>query len=789
MKLRGKILQKGFAVFELFIILVVITGVVGVGYYVAKVRNGGILTSKAEVNKASEAKKLASSNTNAQKAESAARNYTFDVKKDSKTVLDSTISGQVAVGIHMNVDNDLTNVRFYVDGIERGKRDKIVKTGYREFYDWQTKDETNGKHKLSVKAVNKSGKEFQVYNAQTDTQEIEVTVDNGAKSRAGTSNNNAGGSSTGGSSSPNDNSSGSSSESAAEVTAKPKLTVSPGPLDGLAGSKSGTVDGENVSGGIVFKVKFKRPKTEIYDLRSMHVDISKDGKPRITMWNNGNSIDVREEGDFKIYTFKRYYPTQNKPNGRSTWQAKFIPNVSTPAADTLSDAVTLNINNSDSTAEDTCRSLKNEVNSLFDTMTTRIDKVQGDIVTVNASIDRRYVALNLAATNPIPNYDSKKSQNAQKSAEIDSKQTELEALKLKCAGGVSVEDAGAQVMAFKTKLEEVKSAISVYRASTLDLLGELRSRLPQDNNGGGNSNGGGSLPGASPTKVACVGGLTDGARVQVVYAHYASDNKNMDSPTTVAGHNYSSTRDFIKRSTARMNREVIESAQRQNGFLQLRFATDSNCEVAIQDLTLTGPKKSELGSFTSDLVNNPQSRLFDLSKKYLVFADYESSNLSVITCGLGGAVFNNAAQHNANKENPDPAVNSFNNTSSGIAVFPRTSRSSLHGVTADCWGPSISFGNNKPSDVQLHELMHSFGAVLASAPHHSAVGHCTDLQDNMCYKDAPSVTLTFNNCTAARASFLLDCKADDYFNLNPTPGSYLATHWNIAKSKWFTSER
>ena len=53
----------------------------------------------------------------------------------------------------------------------------------------------------------------------------------------------------------------------------------------------------------------------------------------------------------------------------------------------------------------------------------------------------------------------------------------------------------------------------------------------------------------------------------------------------------------------------------------------------------------------------------------------------------------------------------------------------------------------------------------------------------MCYADAPGVTST-TPCNVFAREVMLDCNHDDYFHTNPAPGSYLATRWNVAESKY-----
>lgn len=119
-------------------------------------------------------------------------------------------------------------------------------------------------------------------------------------------------------------------------------------------------------------------------------------------------------------------------------------------------------------------------------------------------------------------------------------------------------------------------------------------------------------------------------------------------------------------------------------------------------------------------------------------------------------------------------------------------------------GPAYSLVACWNGTTTLHEIGHNLGAVQYSAPHTSGAAHCYDEFDVMCYDDngsyfrgpdgvrgtsddrqvqvvcADAATLLLN----AGSQTQFDCSQDDYYNPNPAPGSYLATHWNIASSDW-----
>ncbi|WP_137121148.1 hypothetical protein [Segeticoccus rhizosphaerae] len=96
-------------------------------------------------------------------------------------------------------------------------------------------------------------------------------------------------------------------------------------------------------------------------------------------------------------------------------------------------------------------------------------------------------------------------------------------------------------------------------------------------------------------------------------------------------------------------------------------------------------------------------------------------------------------------------------------------------LTPPCWEGGL-----------LHEALHTLGAVQPGAPYASAHGHCRDTADIMCYQDASGTRLVRRCAVPLRLrqpfAGMVDCGRDTYYNVSPRKGSYLARHWNVARS-------
>ena len=237
-----------------------------------------------------------------------------------------------------------------------------------------------------------------------------------------------------------------------------------------------------------------------------------------------------------------------------------------------------------------------------------------------------------------------------------------------------------------------------------------------------------------PSLAICTGNGTSGRRVQVIYARQAG------LPSR-----YSEFLTSFRVWSAETSQIYSDSAVRSGGQRYIRFVHDAGCAIDVKNVTLPNAYSSDFGTVVSELAS---LGLSNAKRKYLVFLDVGS----YVDCGLSTLL-------------PDdsPGSGNLNNVATGYSlIYPR------------CWSDT---------HILVHELGHAFGAVQDSAPHATGGSHCYDEWDVMCYDDGNGIGL-ISSCKDQADQGLLDCKNDDYFNTNPKPGSYLATHWNIAKSGW-----
>jgi hypothetical protein len=256
---------------------------------------------------------------------------------------------------------------------------------------------------------------------------------------------------------------------------------------------------------------------------------------------------------------------------------------------------------------------------------------------------------------------------------------------------------------------------------------------------------------ATPSAPAapCFEDGVSGNRVQAVYAYPESGPDN-----------YGAVAPLIRRWAAVVDQVFNDSAAETGGVRHVRFVTDAECQVDVVKVPLSSEGVASFGGTANDLALQGHSRA---DRKYLVWVD------AYVMCGMGEIM----------ADERSTADNSHN------GYFPMIAR-----VDRGCWG----FAERS---VEAHELAHTLGAVQTGAPNASALYHCVDEADLMCYDDDGvvdgmvqvanrSVPLT-SSCPAPHER-LLDCNHDDYFHTDPPPSSYLAGHWNVAQSSFLTSE-
>ncbi len=263
---------------------------------------------------------------------------------------------------------------------------------------------------------------------------------------------------------------------------------------------------------------------------------------------------------------------------------------------------------------------------------------------------------------------------------------------------------------------------------------------------------------SSPTRnVACDGDGSSGYRVQAVYVFDPtkppqtnpwSDAESYNTSGDTGGDRFTLVKPKIQEWAAGVDATFRLSAALTGGARSVRWVTEPDgqggCVPTVLKVASTAISDPGLTALAADLKNQG---LGAANRKYLLWTD------ATMTCGL------------ANMYPTDSQAAQANVNNGGIAMYAR--------VDTGCWGLQ---------HTEAHELTHTLGAVLATAPHKTAAGHCTDESDVMCYPDGPGVTM--RDVCPAQDEALLDCNGDDYFNTFPKPGSYLTTSWNAANSRF-----
>lgn len=243
-------------------------------------------------------------------------------------------------------------------------------------------------------------------------------------------------------------------------------------------------------------------------------------------------------------------------------------------------------------------------------------------------------------------------------------------------------------------------------------------------------------PASTPT-VTCVGDGRSGNRVQAVYV-VGADRPNRSAEVTPQIRQWIQDVDGI----------FAESSASGGVEVTVRWVHDEDCVADVA--TVVVPASGDDGLLDTIEALDDAGHA-DPGRHYLMWVD------ASVYCGV-------AVNY------PDDTVGQENYNNGTYPLWARVDR--------DCWGLD--------GLVEAHELTHMLGAVQLTAPNSSGNGHCTDEYDIMCYPDAAGVTMDIA-CGDTTQELRLDCNDDDYFNVDPSPGSYLDTHWNVARSSFLHS--
>lgn len=245
---------------------------------------------------------------------------------------------------------------------------------------------------------------------------------------------------------------------------------------------------------------------------------------------------------------------------------------------------------------------------------------------------------------------------------------------------------------------------------------------------------------ASPA-VACEGDGSSGYRTQAMYVVEAGRTNR-----------FAALQSSFQLWAAGVDDVFNRSAALTGGVRRVRYVTDTDGSTCVaRVLNVTVPAGS-MTSFNATISAVQALGYTNPARKYLMWTD------ATVLCGVA-SMYPNDGQTQANPNN------------GAYAQYAR--------IDAGCWG----FGDGAAQhSVEAHELLHTMGGVMSTAPHGTRAGHCWDESDTMCYADGGGFAMQ-QICPTQR-EYLLDCNNDDYYSTYPDPGSWLDGHWNAADSRF-----
>jgi len=249
-------------------------------------------------------------------------------------------------------------------------------------------------------------------------------------------------------------------------------------------------------------------------------------------------------------------------------------------------------------------------------------------------------------------------------------------------------------------------------------------------------------------------------RFKIIYAHAA------DRPDRFAA-----WADALQSNIALIQRYL---AAQSGGSKALRIDMGTRCGpqyVDLQVVHLSRPRAAYVDNFSA-IVGEVESRMG---------AALAPRNTVVVADSLNGGTYDYGLGENVlGSYGDDPGAGNVHNRGGFASVLFTRDGQAAPGAGARGWWP----------EGMLHEITHNLGGVQWSAPHSTQpvglqdprYGHCWQGYDVMCYtEDSGAAHAMRNDCPRIGGAIpqTYDCGHDDYFNPSPTPGSYLATHWNV----------